>query len=62
MNTHGFVILIAMAWFIVMLRLLPRAWRLDHVKPNGGLRRPPREIPRVRVNPLLLQPLISLCL
>jgi hypothetical protein len=62
MHSYGFIILVAVVWFIAMLRLLPRAWRLDHLCPNGSQRREPRELPRIKVNPLLLQPLLSLCL
>lgn len=62
MNSHGFVILLALVWIVAMLRLLPRAWRLDHVRPDGGLRRKPRELPRIKLNPMVLQPLFGLWL
>jgi len=62
MNAHGFVIFVALVWLVAMLRLLPRAWRLDHVAPSGAARRKPRELPHFQVHPLVLQPLVSLCL
>jgi hypothetical protein len=62
MSTHGFVIVIGLVWVYAMLRLLPRAWRLDHVRPDGGLRRRPRELPRVKINAMLLQPVFALWL
>jgi hypothetical protein len=62
MNTHGLVIILGLVWVFAMLRLLPRAWRLDHVRPDGGLRRKPRELPSIKLNPMVFQPLFGLWL
>jgi|GEM_PF-3669562 hypothetical protein len=59
MSTQGFVIFIGVLWAIAMLRLLPRAWRLDHVRPHGEPRRAPRELPKLNLQ-VALQPLLSL--
>ena len=61
MNTDAFVIFVGVLWVIAMLRLLPRAWRLDHVRPHGEPRRAPRELPKVNLQ-VALQPLLSLLL
>lgn len=62
MPGHGFIIFIALVWLYAMFRLLPRAWRLDHVCPGGAHRHKPRTIPSLTIHPTLLQPLLSLCL
>jgi hypothetical protein len=62
MTGQGFVIFVALVWLAAMLKLLPRAWRLDHVCPGGAHRRKPRTIPSLKVHPTVLQPLLSLCL